>query len=52
MFHIALVYIMQSSMKHSNMMVIYSLQTKENNLTVHKMRANNKKNIIASFAQT
>ena len=52
MFNIALVYIMQSSMKHCNMMVIYSLPTRENNLTAHKMKANNKKNIIASFAQT
>ena len=34
---------MQSSMKHCNMMVIYLLPTRETDLTVHKMKANNKK---------
>ena len=43
---------MQSTMKHCNMMVIYLLPTRENNLTVRKMKANNKKNTVASFAQT
>ena len=39
-------------MKHCNMMVIYLLLTRENNFTVHKMKANNKKTlIVASFAQ-
>ena len=41
-------------MKHSNMMVVHLLlTTRENNLRVHKKKANNRKElIVASFAKT